>query len=363
MSHERRVEKIINELIKIHQLDLSGLTVFTEAASGWYLYTPLIAALAGAQKVYAYTNDSRYGDRDEIKTLTMAQARRWQIQDKITVLFEKNEIAIQSSDIFTNSGFVRPIDQQMISHMKATAVIPLMWETWEYRETDLDFAACKKSNILVLGTNESQPPCDLRPVAGYLAQKMLFELNIEGYGSKILLLGAQPSLGESIYRHFEKLAIEVAWFGVSEHVACQSYDQLHNFFQQYGASYDAMIIAEHHINSPLLGPSGYLTVAEIESINPSLHIGIISGEVDQVSLQESSLRFFPPQLQPFGFMTFQPSALGPRPILELYAAGLKVAQVMARHRIAGYSLTQTVSYALQHSPAMDFQGEMSWLTK
>ena len=46
-------------------LDLKGKTVLTEAASGAYVVTPLLAAIAGA-KVYAFTRTTRYGTVDEI---------------------------------------------------------------------------------------------------------------------------------------------------------------------------------------------------------------------------------------------------------------------------------------------------------
>jgi hypothetical protein len=42
-------------------LDLSRVTVLTEAATGAYSVTPVLAALAGAQTVFAYARDSRHG--------------------------------------------------------------------------------------------------------------------------------------------------------------------------------------------------------------------------------------------------------------------------------------------------------------
>ena len=46
----KRIEKLIGDAIDTYNLDLSGLTVFTEAASGNYVVTPLIAALAGSDR-------------------------------------------------------------------------------------------------------------------------------------------------------------------------------------------------------------------------------------------------------------------------------------------------------------------------
>ncbi|HET6993507.1 MAG TPA: hypothetical protein VFI06_00935, partial [Chitinophagaceae bacterium] len=46
-------------------LNLEGKTVLTEAASGAYVVTPLLAAIAGA-KVYAFTRTTSYGTVEEI---------------------------------------------------------------------------------------------------------------------------------------------------------------------------------------------------------------------------------------------------------------------------------------------------------
>ena len=64
---------------------------------------------------------------------------------------------VAQADIITNSGHVRPIDAEMIGWMKPTAVIPLMYEAWEFRDADLDLAACQRRGIVVAGTNERHP--------------------------------------------------------------------------------------------------------------------------------------------------------------------------------------------------------------
>jgi len=55
-------------------LDLSDLVVFTEAASGAYIVTPVLAAMAGAKHVFAVTQSTRYGSVDEIREKTFELA-------------------------------------------------------------------------------------------------------------------------------------------------------------------------------------------------------------------------------------------------------------------------------------------------
>lgn|GEM_PF-5393232 len=61
--------------IRVFSLDLGKFIVLTEAASGFYALTPLIAALAGAKAVLALTRDSRYGSAAEVKQYTMIMRR------------------------------------------------------------------------------------------------------------------------------------------------------------------------------------------------------------------------------------------------------------------------------------------------
>jgi len=144
-----RVFKLIDQATNTFSLDLSGLVVFTEVASGNYVVTPLIAALAGAVKVFAVTRDSRYGKAADVKELTLELAKERNMDSRIEVVFSKSPDILQQADIVTNLGFVRPIDKEMIEHLKPTAVIPLMWETWEFREQDLDLSHCWQKSIPV----------------------------------------------------------------------------------------------------------------------------------------------------------------------------------------------------------------------
>ena len=62
-----RAMRLMQQSIQKMKLDLRGMTVLTEAASGYFIVTPLIAALAGAQKVYAVVKDTGYGTVAELE--------------------------------------------------------------------------------------------------------------------------------------------------------------------------------------------------------------------------------------------------------------------------------------------------------
>ena len=59
-------------------------------------------------------------------------------------------------------------------------------------------------------------------------------------------------------------------------------------------------------------------------------------------------------------MSYQAAEIGPRPVLELFAAGLAVGEAMARSRLGGASARDAARHALSVAPAMDFTGEGAW---
>jgi hypothetical protein len=352
-----RSARLAEEFVERFGLDLAGLTVLTEAASGPYLATPLLAALAGAERVLAWTRDSRYARPDEVEEETRRAARAWGVGARIELTAERPDAHVAAADIITNSGFVRPIDAAMVARMKPTAVIPLMWETWEVRPDEIDLDACERAGILVLGTCESRPPCDMRGYGGSLAMKLLFELGLEGHGCRVALLGAQPTLGAPMRQALDGMGVAVQWFGERAgegDVEPRSYDALRAFLLAEAATLDALIVAEHHDPRLLLGNAGVIACGELAAISPSLRVGVISGNVDGADLRASGLRFLPHAIQPFGHMSYQTYELGPRPVLELYAAGLKVGQEMARARLAGLDLEAATQQTVERAPAMEF---------
>lgn len=353
-----RIERLVEGCIRDFSLDLEGISVFTEAASGAYLHTPILAAVAGARRVYALTRSSKYGDREDIRAWTLKAAEEWGVADRIQVLFEKSHEALGDADIITNSGFVRPLNRPTLEHLKPTAVISLMWEPWEFREDELDLAYCKEKGLLVLGTDEHSPPLDLVPVGGFLAMKLLFHLGLEGFKTRTLLLGG-GHLGRSIFDHFASLNLDVAWFS-EEGSPGRPYSDLPEFFAAHGGDFDAVVVAEHSLDRRLLGERGLLSYTEIGGRNPALAIGIISGNIDREGLAQSGLAFYPKEIMPFGYMSYQPYDLGPRPILELYAAGLLVGQVMSRARLGGMSVRDAARHTIANAPAMDFEGSNRW---
>ncbi|MCH7612988.1 MAG: hypothetical protein IIB45_06465, partial [Candidatus Marinimicrobia bacterium] len=166
------------------------MTILTEAASGPYVVTPVIAIMAGAERVLALTSESSYGSTEDVNAQTRALEALCGVEGSIEIHTQRSPDLFYQADIVTNLGFVRPIDAEAVEVMRPTAVIHLMCESWEFREGDVDLNACRRNGIRVVGTNEDHPGLDVFDYSGWLCIKMLLEAQIEIHKSQILLVGS-----------------------------------------------------------------------------------------------------------------------------------------------------------------------------
>lgn len=349
---EKRNWVLVRKLISKHKLNLAGLTVFTEAATGSYKYTPIIAALAGAEQVFAVTADSKYGSKEIVKEQTLIEAKILGVRDKIAVLYEKNGDCLSRSDIITNSGFVRPITAEMVSYMKSTAVIPLMWLASEFRPEELDLPACIEKGILVMGTNEHHPSLKLFNSIGFKICKLLFNTGFSIYNDKFLLI-ASGDMGNYISDFFINNSVSFDRVVFDNEIpmrhkkfVCNRTEIINNLDK-----YDALIIAELCHNVDILSADGFISTKLLKKQNPLVQIIHTYGSVNNDDILREAISIYPPDPKPFPYGTACADYLGDKPALDLITAGLKVGEVMARCRLKGMSVDGTEKYALEHSPA------------
>lgn len=322
--NDARIARLLRDAVGKFSLAMRSRTVLTEAGSGYFSVTPLLAALGGAEKVYALTRDSRYGRADAIEAETMARAQQLGVASRIKILRDRKDRRLEEADVVTNLGFVRPIDRALLDRLKAGVVVPLMWETWEYREQDLDLSLCRERGIPVLGTNEHHPKLDTFGYVGQVAHKLLYELDIEILGSQVGVLGG----GEFAARTVQALERAGArCHSLTVDLLARSEGEL--------ANADALVVVEHHDRRELIGEHGVISAERLKNINPGLAIAHICGGVSQSDVERAGLAFLPRTIAPAGFMSTSTAYVGPKPVIELHAAGLAVGQAMAEAVASG----------------------------
>ncbi len=351
----QRIRKIIKESIDRYNLNLSGYIILTEAASGYYAYTPIIAALANAKMVYALVKDSKYGNKDNVKRNLMTLAREYHVADRIKVIKEKSAEVIKECDIITNSGFVRPINKKMIDSMKSSSVISLMMEAWEVRTEDIDLNYCKKKGIPVLGTNEEINGADLFNCLGFFISKILFEIGLEIYKNNILIIGGDQ-ISKEIKRFFKRNRINCSMitFINNEHMPHDKvyyYKHFENINQL--EDYDVVILSESLYKAVLVGENGVINSANIHlfSDTPFVHI---NGNIDEKFINDKGISIYPENIAPSRHMSITGDYLGPLIPIEVNTSGLKVGEIMANLKKEGHTYEEVIKKASENPLVSSF---------
>lgn len=344
-----RCAKLVARAIRDFELDLDGLSVLTEAATGAFVITPLIAALAGAHKVRALTRDSHYGSASEVTTLTNELAARWGVADRIEVLTARDDPGIAESEVVTNLGFVRPLDRSFLERLGASSAVALMFEPWEHREADIDLAACRELGIPVLGTNEDDPRLRTFGYLPGIAAKLLLQLDTEVFGSRLLLVSGGRFATE-IEQGLARMGAEVELFSPPLPAGDVT-------FETAVSRADAMVVADHPASAPILGSDAGYTSRDLLEMNPGLALAHIAGAVDAGEIADSGIARAPERIAAAGSMSVTAGYLGPKPVVDLHAAGLRVGAALSRARRSGLGAPEAASSVLARLPlARGFDG-------
>ena len=355
-----RVKELVKKIIADLDLDLSRLVVLTEAASGNYIFTPLIAAVANAEKVIAVTRGSKYGKAKDVIENTLLFAKYFDVDEKIQVFDVLKPTMIEKADIVTNLGFLRPIDKDFISHLKPTAVIPLMYETWEFREQDLDLRECWKKGIPVLGTSEEHESLRIFDYIGHLCLKKLYEVEVEVFRSKIILVGSR-GFGKSIIKTLSTVGGEVLCVTEEEEKRVREFGG-----RKIGSSLkeadtqdkmrncNAIIVNTYPDLNIIIGKNGYLSAERLRELAPEASIIQLNGRIDRKSLDEHGFYYIPKDEPETGHMGWTLADLGPKPLIALHGGGLKVGELLARVRLKGLDRMEAEHEALKHNVCQDF---------
>lgn len=322
----------LKQVVEGLQLDLDERVVLTEAATGAYVVTPVLAALAGA-RVYAYTRPSRYGTVAEVTDATMSLTRELDIDERrVKVIDSLPEHVISESDVITNSGHLRPLDESLLRHAKPGVIVPLMYEGWEFRAEDLDLDYLKSRGIRVAATNERHPDVDVFSYLGELAVRQIHLAGLSLTRNRFVLYCNNP-FGPYLARTLGALCGELivvddnddptpyagsrmTWAGNLE----QLKDQLPL------PDIAGIVLAAYPFDQEWIGVEGMIHPQYLGENFPGAVLLRFAGHVDEASLRHHEIEYYPRSV-PIGHMGSLLSELGPDPVIRLQAGGLKAAEI------------------------------------
>ena len=325
-------EKII-QAVSCLNLDLKNKVVLTEAATGAYAVTAVIAALAGA-KVFAYTQDTKYGSVADVKRDMFNLIDNFNIKNlNIEIIDKLDENIISQLDIITNSGHLRPLNEEKLRYAKDSLVIPLMYEAWEWREADLDLEYCRKRGFRIGATNERHPDVDVFSYLGDMALRLIFDSGKCLYKNKFVLI-CNNDFGPFIAK---TLALICNLLGVIDTLENKDkYPSNVKWLCEFPEikipdefiDADAILFTAYPFDKIWIGDES--SPIPLQSIVKSFSTPFLlryCGDIDTKAFTENNVPFYPVNVKS-GHMGILPSDIGFDPIIRLQAAGLKVGECL-----------------------------------
>ena len=308
-----RLVRLAQRSVADMRIDLAGAVVVTEAATGAYVVTPVLAALGGAEHVYAFTRPTRYGSVDEVARQTREIATAAGVLDRIELRTDRPASVVAQADVVTNSGHLRPIDRELVRRMPSSAVIPLMFEAWEIQAGRFDVALDEAlaRGIRVAGTNERHPLVDVFSYLGTMATKLLFDAGTSVRHTRILLACDNP------FRAYLEAGLSAAGATVRSTSSLLTVDEAFDP--------DFVLVSRTPTGSSVLD------AAEVEKVATTWPEAVVVqfwGDLDRDRLDAAGVRYWPPAGPADGHMAILPDQPGPEAVVRLQAGGLKVASVL-----------------------------------
>lgn len=323
----------LHRTVKALDLNLRGKTVVTEAASGPYVVTPVLAALAGA-KVYAFTRNTRYGSVQDIFAETRKLIAECSFMDlDITLVEELSPEIISEADLITNSGHLRPLDEAKLKYAKDGLVIPLMYEAWEWRDEDMEIDYIRKRGFALGATNERHPDVDVFNYLGDMALKLIFDAGSCPYNNRFILVCNNdfgPYIAKVLARNCAGLLvidedksqnkykdIPIDWMGGFPEVT----------IPEVYKDAEAVIFTAYPFTQEWIGNNHPVSLNSLNEQLSDPYILRYCGDLYVEDFKQAGVRFYPPHVTS-GHMGVLPSAVGFDPIIRLQAGGLKAGEAL-----------------------------------
>lgn len=330
---QARIARLCRHAVSEMALDLTGMRVLTEAATGPFAATAAIAAFAGAE-VVAVARDSRWGSAEEAFSATQSVATALGCADAISFHAGEASAAAEACDLVTNLGFIRPINAVLVSQLSPFAVVSLMWEPWEFREGDIDCAALEAAGIPLIATNEMHPAVRTFAYLGPTIGRLLLDEGIEIVGSHILLVGSDP-FGEAVTTWLTEAGARVARARLPEWAARVTSE----------SDIDALVVVEHRDHSDLLDVEGAgAAIALLAALGAP--VVRLCGVIDRHIVEALGGRVVPAIDASAGMMSVTTAHAGPRPVIDLHTAGLKAGGLVVAARRDGASQSEAIAAAV-----------------
>ena len=327
--------RLIRRAIEHTRLDLKGLRVLTEASVGYRRITPVLAALAGADEVYAVGRDNAAASRKEAEEQTAYFAELARVGTRVELLSTRLQAPLATIDVVTDLAGVRPVDESIIRNVAETAAVSLMRSASHWRAADVDVATCRRHGIAVAGLDEEA--VGLFRYAPQAVLAGLLDLGVEITGCTVVVAGDGPAvpyvvqalarLGARVLVAAPETAGRAGLYGGEKAGDGLGDDAVTSRL----AEADALVLCPADTGARTVGPGAPVDAARLAAAATHVAVVGLDAESDLRALGAAGLRCRRAG-GPDGAFDLLPQA-----VVVQHAAGLKVAEVMTRARRRGSS--------------------------
>lgn len=325
MNKSAIAQAIIDLTEDLQLTDGAGYRVLTEAATGAYASTAVIAAVAGME-VHALSRGSQWGT--SIEAVSQTEQLRLEVErlsGKIpTINYISRSSLPEKIDIVMNCGAVRPIDASIAEAMSSHSCVALMFEDWELRESDIQLEELKRRSIPIIATRETHPKLNIFHWVG-LASIELINRCVEKPSEKNILILSNSPFHDNI-----KKALEANFSNIVSSPNYQlDFPKISQWLQNFlrspaGKMVDGIFSCVYPFDKALLGIGSKYEIDLTEFTNQEGRFLVrLCGGVGR-ELLEQNIAIYPAHLAP-GHMAILLSEIGWEPILRLQAGSLRAA--------------------------------------
>lgn len=307
---KNRMRRLIADLA----LNLHGVSVVAECATGVYAATPALAALAGAERVVCLGRDSDFGSFEEAQRATLEIAQEWDVAQQIEC-YQRSDTSWALSDAESaavlNLSGVRPVNDDILDRCPKNTVVAMMFEAWEFRESDIDLVACHRQGFPVVTTNEHHPLLRSIDLVGLLAVKLLFD------AQTLFALGSVAIVGSGQFADAAASALS-PWV---DRVLPVGSDRAFAILLGEFANIDAVVVVDHEaelVSSPIW--------PRIVDMANELGTRIVNVSGFPMSMLGRARTVWPRRSVPPRSMSVALDQIGSWPVIKLHAASLRAAQ-------------------------------------
>jgi hypothetical protein len=327
-----RAIRHIKEWIQRMDLNLTGMNVLTEAATGNFAASPSVALMAGAQHVFAWARDSRHGSAEAgVKQVRGLLSSAGISEKRVTFACnQRPQEHVAASDLILNSGHVRPINRLLLNSARTKkTTVALMYDAWEFRDTDVDLGACSEAGIGLAGVNESDEQINIFKTCGQLALKMAFDAGYEVAFNRILVW-SDDQFGRVVADAFRQAQANEVLTTTEVRILKQESGRL-----------DFIFICDYCEEHEIIGTNGILPISALSLSGCMPGIVHLCGALDAKWGAAQGLNVYPLRRGMAKKMTFTLDELGPSVSIGLQVAGIRAA--VACHRGEECSFSQKLA--------------------